>query len=88
MLSAGWLHAGALHKPDIARYPAQAFIDVNVTGTLNVLLAARDEGVRETSLEALAKQGNVDRSFAARAIDHYRLLDVNAGTTGNAGGES
>ena len=40
------------------------------------------------TLEALAKQGKVDRSFAARAIDHYRLLDVNAGTTGNAGGES
>ena len=31
------VHAGALHKPDIARYPAQAFVDVNVTGTLNLL---------------------------------------------------
>lgn len=35
------IHAGALHKPDIARYPAQAFVDVNVTGTLNLLAAAR-----------------------------------------------
>lgn len=34
------IHAGALHKPDIARYPAQAFVDVNVTGTLNLLQAA------------------------------------------------
>ncbi len=34
------IHAGALHKPDIARYPQQAFIDVNVTGTLNLLEAA------------------------------------------------
>jgi UDP-glucose 4-epimerase len=34
------IHAGALHKPDIVRYPAQAFIDVNVTGTLNLLEAA------------------------------------------------
>ncbi len=34
------IHAAALHKPDIARYPAQAFIDVNVTGTLNLLQAA------------------------------------------------
>ena len=34
------IHGGALHKPDIARYPAQAFIDVNVTGTLNLLRAA------------------------------------------------
>lgn len=34
------VHAGALHKPDIARYPRQAFVDVNVTGTLNLLAAA------------------------------------------------
>lgn len=34
------IHAGALHKPDIARYPAQAFVDANVTGTLNLLEAA------------------------------------------------
>ena len=36
----GVVHAGALHKPDIARYPQQAFVDVNVTGTLNLLEAA------------------------------------------------
>jgi nucleoside-diphosphate-sugar epimerase len=34
------LHAGALHKPDIARYPTQAFVDVNVSGTLALLEAA------------------------------------------------
>jgi UDP-glucose 4-epimerase len=34
------VHAGALHKPDIVRYPAQAFVDVNVTGTLALLEAA------------------------------------------------
>lgn len=34
------IHAGGLHKPDIARFAAQAFIDVNVTGTLNLLAAA------------------------------------------------
>ena len=38
------IHAGALHKPDIARYPTQAFIDVNVTGTLNLLRAATEAG--------------------------------------------
>ena len=38
------IHAAALHKPDIARYPAQAFVDVNVTGTLNLLEAARRAG--------------------------------------------
>ena len=34
------VHGGALHKPDIARFPRQAFIDVNVSGTLNLLEAA------------------------------------------------
>jgi nucleoside-diphosphate-sugar epimerase len=34
------IHGGALHKPDIARFPAQAFIDVNVSGALNLLQAA------------------------------------------------
>src|ERR1700677_1963453 len=38
------IHAGALHKPDIARYPPQAFIDVNITGTINLLEAARAAG--------------------------------------------
>lgn len=34
------IHAGALHKPDIARFPAQTFVDVNVSGTLYLLQAA------------------------------------------------
>ncbi len=34
------IHAGGLHKPDIARMPPEAFIDVNVSGTLNLLSAA------------------------------------------------
>jgi UDP-glucose 4-epimerase len=38
------IHGGALHKPDIARFPTQAFIDVNVTGTLNLLEAAARAG--------------------------------------------
>ncbi|WP_159980815.1 MULTISPECIES: NAD(P)-dependent oxidoreductase [unclassified Novosphingobium] len=38
------IHAGALHKPDIARFPRQAFVDVNVTGTLNLLEAAVQAG--------------------------------------------
>ena len=38
------IHAGGLHKPDIARFPAQAFIDTNVTGTLNLLEAAVASG--------------------------------------------
>lgn len=38
------VHSGALHKPDIARFPRQAFVDVNVTGTLNLLEAAVEAG--------------------------------------------
>ena len=41
----GVIHAGALHKPDIVRYPRQAFVDVNVTGTLNLLEEAVAAGV-------------------------------------------
>lgn len=36
----GVIHAGALHKPDLVRFSRQAFIDVNVAGTLNLLEAA------------------------------------------------
>lgn len=34
------VHTAALHKPDITRYPPMAFIETNVTGTLNLLQAA------------------------------------------------
>ncbi|MBO0979172.1 pyruvate dehydrogenase (acetyl-transferring), homodimeric type [Microbacterium sp. SD291] len=40
------------------------------------------------TLQSLAEDGVVDRSLAAQAIEKYRLHDVNAGTSGNAGGES
>ncbi|NQX13573.1 pyruvate dehydrogenase (acetyl-transferring), homodimeric type [Microbacteriaceae bacterium VKM Ac-2855] len=40
------------------------------------------------TLELLAKRGEVDRSLPRQAIERYRLYDVNAGTTGNAGGDS
>ena len=34
------IHGGALHKPDIVRYPRQSFIDTNISGTLNLIEAA------------------------------------------------
>jgi pyruvate dehydrogenase E1 component len=40
------------------------------------------------TLQALAEHGAVDRTLAGQAIEKYRLHDVNAGTSGNAGGES
>ena len=40
------------------------------------------------TLESLVAQGKMDPSIPARAIEMYQLHDVNAGTTGSAGGES
>ena len=65
------IHAGALHKPDIARYPNQAFVDVNVTGTLNLLEAASAAGCSRfvfTSTTSLmiseaVRAGAGDRAF-------------------------
>jgi nucleoside-diphosphate-sugar epimerase len=39
------LHAATLHKPHVATHTRQAFVDVNVTGTLNLLEAAVANGV-------------------------------------------
>jgi pyruvate dehydrogenase E1 component len=40
------------------------------------------------SLEMLARRGEVDAQAPAQAIEKYKLHNVNAGSTGNAGGES
>ncbi|MCU1518057.1 MAG: 2-oxo-acid dehydrogenase subunit, homodimeric type, partial [Pseudarthrobacter sp.] len=40
------------------------------------------------SLEMLARRGEVDSGVTAYAMDRYKLLDVNAGTTGGAGGDA
>ncbi|SKC56818.1 pyruvate dehydrogenase (acetyl-transferring), homodimeric type [Plantibacter cousiniae (nom. nud.)] len=40
------------------------------------------------TLQQLAARGEVDTSLPQQAIDRYRLHDVNAGNTGNTGGES
>jgi UDP-glucose 4-epimerase len=48
------IHSAALHKPDIVRYPAQSFVDVNVTGTLNLLEAMRRHGVERLVFSSTA----------------------------------
>ncbi len=68
------IHAGALHKPDIARYSAQDFVDVNVTGTLNLLEAARlaghDRFVMTSTTSLMISQAIRDeRSDAAAWLD-------------------
>jgi pyruvate dehydrogenase E1 component len=40
------------------------------------------------ALELLAARGEVASDVPQRAVEKYNLLDVRAGTTGNAGGES
>ncbi|MCA4134997.1 pyruvate dehydrogenase (acetyl-transferring), homodimeric type, partial [Arthrobacter sp. M4] len=40
------------------------------------------------ALQLLAARGEVDAGAPAYAMDRYKLLDVNAGTTGNTGGDS
>ncbi|WP_162006378.1 NAD-dependent epimerase/dehydratase family protein [Bradyrhizobium betae] len=40
------IHTATLHKPHVATHSKQDFIDTNVTGTLNLLEAAVDAGVR------------------------------------------
>jgi UDP-glucose 4-epimerase len=65
------IHACALHKPDIIRYPAQAFIDVNVTGTLNLLEAAVAAGHDRfifTSTTSLMISDAIRRETAEHAV--------------------
>ena len=40
------MHAATLHKPHVATHTRQQFVDVNITGTLNLLEAAQKNGVR------------------------------------------
>ena len=40
------------------------------------------------ALQMLAKQGEVDSDAPQKAIEKYDLLNPNAGTSGNAGGDA
>ena len=68
------VHAGGLHKPDIARFPTSAFVDVNVTGTLNLIeaaLAARHDRFVFTSTTSLmiSRAIREERGHAAVWLD-------------------
>jgi UDP-glucose 4-epimerase len=72
------VHAGARHKPDIVRVPAQAFVDVNVTGTLNLLRQAAKAGNDRfvlTSTTSLMITEAIRREANAAAV----WLDEDAG---------
>ncbi len=63
------IHGGALHKPDIERHPAQDFVDINVSGTLNLLEAAvkagHDRFVFTSTTSLMISQAIRDESGAA-----------------------
>ncbi|MCG8407474.1 MAG: NAD(P)-dependent oxidoreductase [Phycisphaerales bacterium] len=40
------VHAATLHKPHVATHSSQAFVDVNITGTLNLLEGSARAGVK------------------------------------------
>jgi nucleoside-diphosphate-sugar epimerase len=72
------IHAGALHKPDIERFPPQAFVDVNVTGTLNLLkasVAARHDRFVFTSTTSLM----VSQAIRQELNDEAVWLDETSG---------
>jgi len=72
------VHAAALHKPDIARYHAGAFIDVNVRGTLNLLeaaVAASHDRFVFTSTTSLMISDSIHRGEVRAAV----WLDENFG---------
>ena len=46
------IHVAALHKPHVATHPKAAFVDVNIAGTLNLLEASVDAGVRSFVLSS------------------------------------
>lgn len=63
------IHAGALHKPDIVHHGRQEFVDVNVTGTLNLLEAAvgagHDRFVFTSTTSLMISQAIRDEQHAA-----------------------
>jgi nucleoside-diphosphate-sugar epimerase len=70
------IHAGALHKPDIVRYPAEAFTAVNVEGTRNLLeaaIAAGNDRFVFTSTTSLMISEQVSAGKAAGAIRAFWL---------------
>lgn len=74
-------HCGALHKPDIVRYPRQSFIDVNITGTMNLLeeAVARDiKRVVVTSTTSLMISKEI-RAWRATGAKEAIWLDESTG---------
>lgn len=72
------IHAGALHKPDIARQSAQAFIDVNVTGRLNLLEASVRHGIDSFVLTSTTSL-MISEAIREERSEHAVWLDESVG---------
>jgi len=83
-------------QDQIAPWVSQDFISLGADGFgfSDTRAAARryfhidGPSVAVRALQMLAKRGEIDPSVPRKAAEKYRLLDVTAGTSGNAGGES
>ena len=60
----------------------------SAAGTGGRATSTVDSSLAVRTLQVLAKRGEVPADYAAKAAEKYRLHDVTAGTSGNAGGES
>jgi UDP-glucose 4-epimerase len=64
------IHAGALHKPQVATHSRQAFVDVNVSGTLNLLEETVAHGAdrfvltstTSVTITGAHRRGNIERA--------------------------
>ena len=74
------IHGAALHKPDIIRYPAQRFVDVNVTGTLNLLEAAVAAGGGVWEMEEFRMKSQAGSSFPSRSCSLMKRKWLTPGT--------
>ena len=69
------LHTATLHKPHVATHEQQQFIDTNITGTLNLLEASVENGVRSfifTSTTSTFGDALTPGPEAAGGLDHRR----------------
>ncbi len=72
------VHAAALHQPDLRTASMQAFVNVNVTGTLHVLEAARAAGCARIVLTS-STSPMIDAALSAGAIDTAVFFDESSG---------
>jgi UDP-glucose 4-epimerase len=72
------IHAGALHKPQVATHSRQAFVDVNVTGTLNLLEEAVAHGADRFLLTSTTSV-TITRAHRKGLVDSAVWIDENHG---------